>query len=121
MWQLKNNPLKVLQLFFILKRIFPNAEVSVDRTRKGFHVKAVGFEIKQIPLKKRVEIREYLGDDPLRVVFDKLKLSSGLTKLIETLFDAKTYFEGGHGKTYFTEEINPVALPWVSKLPSKKR
>lgn len=110
-------PFKVLRLYFVLKLFFPLCQVSVERTRNGFHVKAVGEEIEKIPIAKRVEIREKLGDDALRVEGEYLKLELGLEHWVDTLFCAKTHED--KVKTQ-NEEINPLALPYVSKVPPSK-
>ena len=123
---LKNEPLKVLRLFFLLKEMFPQAKVGVDKTGNGYHVSAIGMDVHNIPLQKRVDIRDKLGDDPHRVLCDQRRLEIGLESLVETLFvmKRKRYVTpSGHnyyGKITFVESLNPIALPWISKIPARK-
>jgi len=114
---LQKEPLKVLRIFFTLKNCFPYAKITVHRTAHGFHVKAVNEKIADIPLEKRVSIRETLGDDYPRVEYDKLKIRLGLPYFVDTLFSTKFYPNGTIGHE---EKCNPIALPWISKIPSKK-
>lgn len=114
---LKVEPLKVLRVYFAMKQIFPNVEISVEKTLKGFHVKAVGIPIKRISVAKRIQIREILGDDPERIKYDQFKLKHGLIHLTETLFEAK--IQPG-GQFTIAQTINPIASPSVSKVPAKK-
>ena len=110
----KLGPLKV---FFILKKFFPKSQVKTERTRHGFHIIAVGEEIENIPVDKRIVIREMLGDDAQRLQNDKKKLSEGRFYAVDTLFMMKTGFDEVLG---FSEQIDPVALPFASKIPAKK-
>ena len=113
----KGDRLRPLKTFFNLKHLFPNCDVTMQRTRHGFQVKAVGKTIEKIPHSRRVDIREMLGDDPLRVEFDRRKLKQGRYYLTDTLFSMKRGFDR---KLHVVEEVNPVALPYVSHLPQKK-
>jgi len=115
---LKENRVAVLAAFFRLKAFFPRSEIIVDRTGHGFHVKAIGQEIASLPIEKRVQIREALCDDPLRIEYDKKKLQWGLPQYVETLFTIK---KGPDGKIRIVEETNPLMLPSASRLPATKR
>jgi hypothetical protein len=104
--------------FFMLKTFFPRSEIKVERTgHGGLHVKAVGKEIAKIPMLKRVEIREKLGDDPARIEWDKAKLKDGQDILCETLFVMKRGFDR---KLRKVEDMNIFALPFASRFPAKK-
>jgi hypothetical protein len=109
--------LAVLRAFFILRKLFPEARVTVEKTGHGFHVKAVSEKIAQLPMDKRVQIRETLCDDPLRIEWDKEKLRWGDDQLCETLFTMKRGFDG---KLHIVSEANPLMLPWSSRIPAKK-
>lgn len=115
---LRWEPLKVLRLYFCLRYFFPDCEVTVYTTRKGFHVKAVGDAVALIPVEKRVDFRETLGDDVQRIEHERLKLRLGLPYLVDTLFQIKFYPDGKVGRE---ERIDPVALPYVSRVPCKKK
>ena len=114
---LRSDPFKVQRVFFILKQFFPNACISVKKTKNGFHVKAVGEDIASISIVNRVNLREQLGDDPLRIEAERLKLRTDLIGWVETLFTLKRYSDGSYSKP---EEINPFAIPWITQLPTKK-
>lgn len=114
----KGDNLKPLKTFFNLRYLFPNCKVSQDRTRHGFHVKAVGKEIEAIVIEKRVDIREALLDDPLRVQYDRLKIRWSIPSLTDVLFSMKRGFDGI--LSIVDKDVNPVALPWISRLPAKK-
>jgi len=114
---LRNDPFKVHRIFFVLNEFFPNAYISIKKTKNGFHIKAVGEDIAAIPIVNRVDLREQLGDDTSRIEAERLKLRSDLTGWIETLFTLKKYSDGSYSKP---EEINPFALPWTAQLPAKK-
>ena len=114
----ESDKLRPLKTFFNLKHLFPNCDVTMQRTGHGFHVKAVGKTIEKIPHSKRVDIRAMLGDDPLRVEFDRRKLEQGRYYLTDTLFSMKRGFDR---KLHVVEEVNPVALPYAARLPTKQR
>lgn len=106
---LQEDPFKVLRIFFTLKRFFPNSQVTVKRTLRGYHIKAVGEEIEKIPIEKRIKIRETLTDDSDRVRSDYAKFYAGLYYCVDTLFTMKVHKDKRIGKE---EEVNPLALPW---------
>jgi len=109
--------LKPQKVFFELKYVFPQCKVTMDRTRHGFHVKAVGDSIEKIPVETRIDLREKLGDDPRRIDYDRYKLEIGAPYLIDTLFSMKCDYDG---TLSIVEPCNPVALPWFSRSPSRK-
>lgn len=114
---MKDEHFKVLKVYFALRLLFPDANMSVKKTRRGFHVKAVDKSIISVPIAKRVDLRDALGDDPSRIDYERLKLQLGLKYWVDTLFKLKRYPDG---TISMPEEINPVAFPWVSRLPAKK-
>lgn len=109
--------LKPLQVYFMLKSFFPKSKVTVERTRHGHHIKAVGDEIRKIPTAKRLDIREALGDDPMRVDCDRRKLLMQRPYAVDTLFTLKCNFKGEWSKTQ-AEDL--AALPYYPKLPADK-
>lgn len=111
-------PFKILRIYFMLKLLFPNSVVSVEKSRRGVHIKAVGEEVASIPIEKRIDLRDSLGDDGERVRYDRAKLSWNLPFFVETLFDMKDYPDN---VIYHVEKMNPIALPYYSRLPAKKR
>lgn len=110
--------LRPLNIFFTLKGMFPNSKVTMLKTRHGFHIKAVGEEIADIPPENRIDIRESLGDDPLRIEYDRLKLKLGCPFLVDVLFTMKRDFDG---KLNIVQEVMPFALPYASRIPAKKK
>jgi hypothetical protein len=114
---LKKDKFAVLKAYFQLKTFFPHSDVQVDKTGHGFHVKAVGDEVAKIPIEKRVQIRETLCDDPMRIEYDKKKLEWGLPQFCETLFVMKRGFDR---KLHIAYQINPVSMPSASRLPANK-
>ena len=111
---MRKDNLAVLKAFFMLKAFFPKGEVEVEKTGHGFHVKAVDPQINSIPMSKRLDIRQALCDDWLRLDWDRQKLLWGEEQLCETLFVMKRGFDG---KLHKVHPIDPVALPFVSRLP----
>ena len=109
--------LKPLQVFFMLKSLFPNSKVTAERTRHGFHIKAVGDEIRDIPIAKRLDLREILGDDSMRVDCDRRKLMMDRPYAVDTLFSLKCNFKG---EWSMTQPEDVTALPYYPKLPARK-
>jgi hypothetical protein len=68
-------------------------------------------------MSKRVAYRETLGDDIMRLEWDQTKLRSGVPTMCETLFTMK---RGHDQKLHIVEEIDPVALPYASRMPARK-
>jgi len=58
---------KMLARYFAIKHIWPDAEVRVDLTRKGYHIVVYGLDV---PQERIIELREVLGDDGIRVQLD---------------------------------------------------
>jgi hypothetical protein len=108
---------RALHVFFAMKNAFPTCKVSMDRSGHGFHVKAVGNDIKKIPLAKRIEIRDKLCDDHYRIECDRRKIEDGLEHWADTLFCMK---QGFNDKLRIVEAMDPVALPFASRIPAKK-
>lgn len=113
----QRGPLTVVQSFFTLKRLLPDCQVIVNRTRHGHHVKAVGESIELIPFEKRIELREQLLDDPYRIECDRYKLKYHMQELTDTLFTMKRNLQGERG---IVENVNILAHPWYSRLPAQK-
>lgn len=109
--------IRALKTYFTLKWGFPNSKASMQETRHGHHVKIVGDEIEKYPIKKRVFIREQLGDDSHRLNYDYLKLKLGEKMLVDTLFSMKKDYDG---KISIVSPMNPIALPFAPRLPAKK-
>lgn len=108
--------LKILQVYFTLKHLFPNSHATVQKTKKGYHIQIVGEEIRSVPIEKRVKLRDILGDDWERIDYEYLKLELGLSCFVDTLFELKIY----KGVATAVEDVNPIAYPYVSKIPAKK-
>jgi hypothetical protein len=113
----REETLTVLKAYFSLKSRFRDSQVTVQRTRHGFHVKAVGKEIEKIPMSDRIRIRQTLGDDVLRLEWDQTKLRNNLPMICETLFSMK---RGYDQKLNMVESVDPVALPYASRVPARK-
>ena len=114
---LHDEPLKILRVYFMLKNLFPSANLMVERTIHGFHVKAIDKTIRKLPIPKKVDLREALGDDPDRIDHDRMSIKLGVPYFTDTLFTIKFHSTGEVG---MTDEVNPLALPYVSKIPAKK-
>jgi hypothetical protein len=109
--------IQLLSAYIELQHMFPKCEVSVQRTRHGFHIKVVGDEISKIKVADRIKIREFLGDDWMRVELDKRKMRQGRYYAVDVLFEIKQGYDGKISQPF---DINPFALPYWSKLPSAK-
>lgn len=110
--------LRTVRVFYLLQALFPKSKVTVEKTLHGFHVKAVGDEIREVPVEKRLELREKLGDDPLRIECDRRKLLEGRPYTVDTLFSLKCNFKG---EWSIVQPENLRAAPFCSRLPADKK
>lgn len=107
----------LLRPYFAMKSCLRKSRITVEKTGHGFHVKAVGKEVADIPLEKRLDIREVLGDDAARIEWDRSRVRRGCPQNCETLFTMKT---GPDHKTFITYPVDAVSLPFASVLPAFK-
>jgi hypothetical protein len=115
---LKEEPLKLLRVYFTLRNMFPFAEVYVEKTFHGYHIKAIDKSLKNVPIQKKVDFREALGDDPDRIEHDKISIKTGIPYFADTLFTVKFHRSG---ERYVVERnYFPLLIPCASRFPAKK-
>jgi len=83
--------LELLMYLLRLQYVCRSTQCKICRTRKGLHVY---IKTNRYDFEKVVGLRLWLGDDPIRVDIDILRIRRGVTMYIETLFQAKV----AHGK-----------------------
>ena len=68
--------LKAANSLALIDALYPNRKVKVERTRKGIHIIAFGFDYS---LENERMLRRFLGDDPTRIWLDEKRLIDGST------------------------------------------
>lgn len=89
---------KMLIACINLKYAFPNRDVIVHLTRRGYHIIVYGDDG---DLENERELRRIFGDDPFRIEIDKSKQERGSYNF-NVLWTQKKGFQ--------TKEINPLSL-----------
>jgi len=105
---------ELLRVFFNARYYFPDAEVDVKKTRKGYHLRIY----KSHRLEQNLDVRRALLDDPTRIKFDEMRIMHPeLHSWIDTLFQCKRQ----NGKVISREEpCNIFAEAFATQLPSRK-
>lgn len=85
----------MLSAYFNIKHFFPDAQIRVDLTRKGYHVRAFIPEVKQ---KHELSVRAAFGDDKVRILLDESRCNL-LTRSV--LWSEKKGFKA-------QKDINPL-------------
>lgn len=107
--------------FFTLLKAYFNAAcacstVKAYRTRHGFHLRLVFGA--PVPPEKKLELRRALGDDPVRLALDEVRLVKNALSGFDTLFMIKRC---AGGPRCAEEEFDPLAESWCSKAPFPRR
>lgn len=79
------NAKELLTRYFNARRLFPTEKVSVQMTKKGFHIKIH----KRVTIAEDICWRSYLFDEGARVCMSIRRLLSGDTQFFDLLFDTK--------------------------------
>lgn len=110
----------------LLKTVFNSFQFGYPRvfkTRHGYHVEVSRFDGEPWTLQQSLEVRRSLGDDPLRLAYDEMKVYAGLQELVDTLFHGKRGRDGvrytrGEPLDWFTVVSRGF---WGECLPAGKR
>jgi len=105
--------LELLKTYFNARYVC--GRVKVYRTRHGFHLRLV-FDA-PVPPEKKIELRRALGDDPMRLALDEVRLAKRAFSGFDTLFMIKKYADGS---SYTEEEFNPLAESWNPRIPPRR-
>lgn len=104
------NRFRLLKAYFNARQI---SEPILKETLHGVHMR--------IPIKTDVatnlEIRALLGDDPIRMNFDEMKISLNCPEAVDTLFFMKI---GRDGKVSYEEDFNIMSEPFWSSKKARK-
>lgn len=106
------NRLQLLRGWFNANYFFPDTEIKVLETRKGYHLKIY----QEHCLKQNFHVRRALNDDPVRLYFDEIRARRGLEDWVDTLFAVK-WTPKGVGKEKPTHVLSEA---FWTRMPCKK-
>lgn len=90
------NQFHLLRVYFNAKYMFPDKNVIVTETKKGFHVEVEGVETS-------IKIREIFGDDSARIQISEYRMRRWNVNHQDILYVEKT---PSYGKKFRVEDFN---------------
>jgi len=99
-----NARLKALMTFFNARQLYPDKEIKVYRTGRGYHVKVLGIT-------SNIKVRRILGDDAMRIEFSEERMKAFNRPYDDVLFQVKRYGR----RVSREEEINILSEIWFSR------
>lgn len=90
------NQFHLLRSYFNARYMFPDKNIVVTESRKGFHIKVEGIETS-------IKAREILGDDNARIQISEYRMRGWNVKHQDILYSEKT---PSYGKKFRVTDFN---------------